>query len=219
MRKTFISLVAGSLLLTACAKSGDVSIKASVHDTDAPHQAEVVKAVDRVLGRFAQSLEVKIQNKSMDVTPDGAVFHLTLSDEKMTQPFADRVLGKFSFRIMRKAETSEKPDVTVERGGYMETGLTEKEVAWVTGGSDPVTQAGTILIQFTPAGAEKFRALLTQHKGEIAIFVRSVLVSTFSNPGEAKDSITISGVPSPTLAEIFADDVNVGVHATLTEAK
>ena len=47
--------------------------------------------------------------------------------------------------------------------------------------------------------------------------MRDQLVSTLLvDTDEVKDKIVIQSIPNPELAEIFSDDVNVGIHVTFT---
>jgi len=61
---------------------------------------------------------------------------------------------------------------------------------------------------------------LVKTKGtQVALIVRNQLVSTFQSQGIGRENIFIDGVPTPELASIFSDDVNVGVHVTFVPKK
>jgi len=64
-------------------------------------------------------------------------------------------------------------------------------------------------------------ALFSEHSGEdIGLFIRNQLAANFAiNQDSFGGAITIPNVPSAELAQIFADDMNVGINMTFTQSQ
>jgi hypothetical protein len=222
-----LSLTLASLLvLTSCAAStggaSTVGYSLSFVNTDAAHQQKLIEASQRVIERrvTTEGAEVK-DSKAERVSPTEVRIFTTVSDPTVIPKLSTQLSAPFTFRLMRQANEGEKPDATVEQeGNFKETGITEKELEWITASANPNTEGGMAEIALTPAGQENLKKVLTSAKGKkIGLFVRGRLMSIFPSAGDIQGNIVISGIPSKTVAEIFADDVNVGAHVKFTQVK
>ena len=95
--------------------------------------------------------------------------------------------------------------------------MTEEHLEWVEA-AEELDNKGRITLSFSPEGRELMRTVFRQNVGRnIGLFVREKLVAKLQvDTAELKDDIIITGIPSPELARVFADDVNVGLHVIFT---
>jgi hypothetical protein len=217
------SLLSCLLVLAACNSARE---HLSFHATfdkgvENSRKPELAQAIARVIQRRVESMEGKVTDLTNNLTAAGTDIAFTVSPGNLASPLTQQLTEPFTFRLMRKAKAGEKPDITIsEKGGYMEMGVTEKDVLWLTSGQDDKTKKGWVEILFNTDGKKKVKEALSKTKGmEVALIVRSQLVSTFQSQGIGRENIFIDGVPTPELAGIFSDDVNVGVHATFALKK
>ncbi len=71
-------------------------------------------------------------------------------------------------------------------------------------------------IELSPQGAAILKSLGQTNEGDvIALLVRGALISKTVAKKDLEELI-IRNIPTPAMGEIFADDVNVGVHVTFT---
>lgn len=223
---TMTNLIRTSLLLVALTLSACTSEQVSFSAKFGPNiesnrKTELSQTITRVIQRRMESMEGEAQEIKTTLTDNGADVSFTASPGKLAAPITDQLVAPFTFRLMRAAKANEKADITFEEtGGYVELGVTEADVLWLTGGTDENTKKGWVEILFTVEGRKKVKdALVTSKGSQVALIVRNQLVSTFQSQGVGRENIFIDGVPTPELAGIFADDVNVGVHVTFTPKK
>jgi hypothetical protein len=210
-----LSLAACSTMTGNVSKSTTIEYLLTFSEAGAAKRSELTEAAQRVVTNRMEALGGKAV--AQKAKPDGDNVRLTvgLSDPALAEPLTEGLAAPFSFRIMRAAKEGETPDITLEKfGGYKEAGLTEKHVQWLFASSiDGPTPRGVVTIELTPEGKEQLKKIFAENKGmTVGIFVRDKLVSQLTDPGTEQESIVISGIPSPEIATIFADDVNVGVH-------
>jgi len=230
MRKTFaVSLLSLSLLTLAACKgnkenlSENLSYVLTFKTPDAAKRIELMNAATRVVQARVESMGGKVANQKVKPTNDTALLTLNISDLALVPPLTDGLTSPLSFRIMRKAEEKETADITVEQfGGFKETGLTEKELAWLSAAADTKSNppTGIVVVELTPEGKTIFQEIAKKYKGKaLGIFVRGRLVSMMNDVKDAQESIVISGIPTPQIATLFADDINVGLHVVFAPQK
>lgn len=209
-----ISVLSLAILLSACSTK-NLAFRASFSKTIAPDMhAQMSKAITNVIQRRVESMQSTFKNLETTQTTEGIDIAFTVTG-KAAGEITNQLVTPFSLRIMRSAKTGEKPDILIEDvGGFMDLGVNQKDVFWVTSGADDLGK-GWVQIVFTPEGGKKVKKAMASTKGlQIGLMVRDQLVSTFQSQGVGRENIYISGVPSAELAGVFADDVNVGVHVT-----
>ncbi|MBI1812547.1 hypothetical protein HY285_00795 [Candidatus Peregrinibacteria bacterium] len=219
--KKFFSILFVALMLAACSKNVSmVRYHITIVPANDPHGPLLIEAAQRVINRRVGAMNAKVLQAQTKVSAEQTTFAETLSDPTLNAKLTQQLQGPFSFRLMRKIDKGETPDLTTPAGdGFVETGVTEKDVEWIAAGSDPGTSTGNVDIAFTSGGQQKLKTLFLQTKGKLlGLFLRGHLVSMVTSTGDAKTSIAITGIPSAILAGIFADDVNVGVHVQFIPA-
>ncbi|MBI3618466.1 hypothetical protein HY213_00340 [Candidatus Peregrinibacteria bacterium] len=220
--KKFFSILFVALMLAACSKNASmVRYRITIVPVNDPHGPLLIEAAQRVITRRVGAMNAKVLQAKTKVNAGQTTLEETLSDPTLESKLTQQLQGPFSFRLLRKIEKGETADLTTPAGeGFKETGVGERDVEWIAAGTDPATTTGIVEITFTDEGQQKLKTLFTQTKGKmLGLFLRRHLVSTVKSTGDVKTSITISGVPSPVLASIFADDVNVGVHVQFIPTK
>jgi len=159
------------------------------------------------------------EDANVDIKTEGGVTHVIVSAHPaVKEPLTAQLTEPFTMRIMAQVADG-KGDITIEKqGSFKETGITEKHLLWVTGGKDTDPAKGRVLLEFSEEGRMLMGDVFRKNKGKyIGLFVRKHLVSKLLvESEEVKDTILITDIPSFTLAEIFADDLNVGLHAVFT---
>lgn len=201
-------------LLSACS-STHISYRLEIDEQDAGRKTELIDTAKRVVTRRLESLGE--QNANVQVTVDGEVIRLSadVSNQAVKDTILDQLALPFSMQIM--SQVTENGDITVEgHGSFKATGITEKHLNWVQAGKDEDPTKGRVALEFTPEGKTLMADVFRQNKDKyIGLFVRGHLVSKLLVASdEVKDSIIITDIPSAVLAEVFADDLNLGLHVT-----
>lgn len=220
MKRIFLSTII-VLGLTGCTQSPDLTFHATFAPrVESARVADLAAAAERMIERRVQAMNGTVKDHKVTLSGSGATgadIHVVLSTASLAAPLKAQLAEQFSFKLMRQALPGEKPDLTLEEaGGFMETGISQDDILWMTAAKDAKGQ-GLVQILFTKDGQVKVKAILGASKGKkLAIVVRNHLVSSFAGNGIAKENIIIEGIPQPEIAGIFADDVNVGslVHFT-----
>lgn len=215
-----VGLSAALLLLLAGCGSKSLSYKITINTTDATKRTELVKAVRRVVERRLKAIGeepvIDVRNENSQI-----MLSIKVEDKAVGETLADQLKEPFSMRMMAQVPDG-KGDITVEgQGSFKETGLTEKHLLWVASGPDTNPEKGRVLLEFSEEGRKLMGQIFKQNSGKyIGLFVRNHLVSKLLvESTEVKDTILITDIPSPILAEIFADDLNVGLYVTFTPEK
>jgi hypothetical protein len=208
------------LLLAACAAAGtSMTFNLTMDTTDIERREELGDAALRVIERRLDGMEAKILDSDVEVDADSASVTVEVDFPEALPELASQLAGPFSFEIMAQTPEGATPDVTVEgHGGFSKTGITGDDLEWVEGKVQEGTDFGEVTLIFTEEGRTKMADLFAKNNGKfIGLFVRGVLVSKMQVETDVlKDDIVIREIPTAELAEIFADDVNVGIHVTFT---
>lgn len=213
-RHLFIG-TACALSLTACGSKGVTAVYDFTVDVTEPERVtNLVESVERVLARRLAAAEVPDVTVSTVPSDHGGTVTLELPDAEAAE-IADAITkATFTFDIR-----IEKPSPTGEpnnEANWIKTPLTKSGLTWVQATGNRATGAISIDLQFNEEGAQHLKQIFADNKGKnIGIFVRDLLVSKLKiESTEVSDHVVIEGVPSAKVAEVFADDVNVGLHVT-----
>jgi len=206
------------LALAGCAPKQAMTYNAVIDAEDSAKVMTLIQASERVLIRRLAAAQV--QKSIVTVVPTGgknALVTLKLPNEEAREA-AERILSDpFTFEI--KIDGGVKTDTG--ETDWQATGIDGTMLTWIQPIRDSKTGTLAVELQFTPEGRTALAASFKNNRGkDIGIFVRDLLVSKLRVESDAPaESILISGIPSEKVAEIFADDVNVGLHVVFTPAK
>lgn len=219
-RRIILPLALSLLVLSACNRGPALRYKLTFDTDNLGRRTLLTTATARVMERRLMGLKQNV--KSGDVSVNGDRVTMLPAGKPVADELRRQLSVPFEMRVMREADAA-TADITGPLGeGFKETGLTEKEIAWVTVRKSSMPLKALAQIEFTDAGKTLLKKVFAQNKGKtLAFFLRARLMSKkLVTAEDAKlDSVSIDGIPSMELAEIFADDVNVGVHVTFTEMK
>ena len=220
MKKSRISVIglsAVTLLLLAGCEAQTFTYNVTLNTQDADKRSELIKAVRRVVERRLQAIgeepSIDVRNEQGQIIVD-----VDVEDPIVGETLTDQLQEPFTMRIMTQVADG-KGDVTIEgQGSFKESGITEKHLLWVTAGPDTNPEKGRVLLEFSEDGRKLMGQMFRQNSGKyIGLFVRNRLVSKLLvESSEVKETILITDIPSPILAEIFADDLNVGLYVIFT---
>lgn len=225
MTKRFASLTALTLLLAACGPS-TVKFSVAFNTKDPLRTAELTAAISRIVeGRLLAKKKTLVKQ---ELLPEGETMTLTVtaSDSEGAKHLTAGLTAPFTMEIMKQVESGQGDIISEKFGEFKETGITTKHFDWVTPGPTAVSDApgaaamapGSVVISFTPEGEKLLKTMFAANRGSvIGIFVRGQLMSKkLIDASDKQTSIAIDGIPNPTLATAFSDDVNVGLHAVFT---
>ncbi|OGJ56414.1 hypothetical protein A3D88_03465 [Candidatus Peribacteria bacterium RIFCSPHIGHO2_02_FULL_52_16] len=216
--KILPSAIAFSVIATLALSACGTNVVSYRLDTDAKDArlTEVLNASKRVIERRLQAMG---EESSVDIENTKGEIHIRVAVEAaVADALTQELTAPFSMRIMTEAPAG-KGDINVEgQGSFQESGITEEHLVWVTAGTDANPEKGRVLLEFSEDGRRLMGDIFRKNKGKyIGLFVRNHLVSKLLvEAEEVKESILITDIPSILLAQIFADDLNVGLHATFT---
>jgi preprotein translocase subunit SecD len=213
------TLLLSAILLLAGCTSNAINYQLTFNLTDPAIQSDLTSRSLRVIDRRLERIGERVMKNSITKNEEGVLLTLELSDAVAIDTLSEELTAPFTLRIMRQAVGTEAPDAVVTgHGGFMETGLTEAHLNWADAREDPATQKGEVRLTFTPEGRALLADVFKKNKGKyIGLFVRDKLVSKLLvETDELKETIIIRDIPSPDVASIFADDLNVGLHVTFT---
>ena len=210
-----------ALLCLALAGCGSPTVNFSLtFDTaDTQKQSELLQAATRVIGRRLSRFE-GVTPEKVTAKPQGSGSTLLTFDVQNTEArttLVEEIQKPFSLRIMLLSPV-EKGDIFVEEQGWFnETGITEKDIGWVEASANERGK-GVVRLVFTEQGHARLAAVMSKNPtGVVGLFVRGRLMSKLQVKGEElSKEILIQDIPNPLLADIFADDVNVGTHVTFS---
>lgn len=212
-------LFAASLLLTACNTTGSVTYELTKNVTDPADASELVRQSLRVIERRLDAMGEEITDKSTVSAGEKTTVTIQSEHQEALDSLTNQLQEPFDLEFMAQTREGETPDLQVEgHGGFKKQGITGADILWVESRQQSGSDKGEVRILFTPEGKEKMAKLFVENKGRfIGLMVRGVLVSKLQvETDEMKDDIVIRDIPSYDLAQIFADDVNVGLHVTFT---
>lgn len=223
MRK-FLSAALCALILASCSDSGDASVRYVLTSdlTDQERLSQVPATVKRLLENRVLALDGVTKSVTVEQDAKGftAVVTLSGSDMSILDTLTERITEPLTIRFMTEAPLEEADIVIAETEGYKETKLTEDHIDWMTWSAHPVLNTGEVTIVLTEEGKALRKEIFGQNVGKnIGIFVKQRPVYKLTvdeNDDEQPDSVVLRNIPSPEMAQIFADDMNIGLHVTFT---
>lgn len=206
------------LLLAACSAT-TLRYQLTITLTDEAKQAELLQASRRVIERRLENYSEVAESISVKNTGDKPEIEVVVGSSDAAQFLTEDLTAPFKLRIMQGATPGDTDTLVVEgHGPFAETGVEEEHVTWFQAAADTNPEKGRVTISFSPEGRDLMSKVFKENKGKyIGLFVRDRLVSKLLvDTDEVKDDILITEIPSLEIAEIFADDVNTGLHVTFT---
>lgn len=206
--------------LTAC--GGASTLKFMVHTdiVDPAKAIEVFQASERMMTRRLPAADVKDTQVKVVPSGSGAAVMTIAVPNAAGAATIKRILGEpFTFDI--RIEGPKLPGAAEGETNWLPTGVDGSSLLWITPITNPNTQEIGVELQFTEEGRTLLSAAFQGNADKsVGIFVRDLLVSKMTISADSvTDYIIITGIPSERVAQIFADDVNVGLHAQFTQIK
>ncbi len=189
-------------------------------DTQEPETVEMLtQATLRVMERRLDRLGSTLEEPTITKDEDGATIAFTVSSADAGSNLTSEMSAPFDLEIMAATEDVDNADITVEGyGAFLKTGVEGEDILLVEASVDPATNGGIVQINFTNKGLKEMQTLFKAQVGkDLGLFVRGRLVSALTvQSADLPNPLVIDGIPDAELASIFADDVNVGIHVTVT---
>jgi hypothetical protein len=214
-----------ALILSGCGSSTSISMDVQFTTSGNDDRAELVLATKHIAERRLERLETEISDFDVTYGEDSsAVIVISGSNSDAMQDLLAQMTDPFAVEIRLQAEVHEEGDIEVEGlGSFRDIDIHKEDMRWVLSRAmeaNPLNH-GEIMIQFSETGTEKMDALFKEHSGEnIGLFIRNQLAANFAISQDSfGGAITIPNVPSAELAQIFADDMNVGINMTFTQSQ
>jgi hypothetical protein len=219
MNRLRLALI-GSMVLALAACSGpraQLTYNLAFDVSGAEDQRQLALAALRVIDRRLESMGEEAIDKEI-LTEGGFAIRLTVS-EAIADVLTEQLQRPLQFRIMESAPEAEADVVVASHGGFKETGIGDAALFAVTPLVDDEGKGG-ITLQFTEEGRALLAKVFQANKGKyLGMFIRGQLASKMLVETDTLlDQIVIRDMPTAELAEVFADDLNVGRHVTFTPA-
>ncbi len=205
-------------ILAACGGPTTVTYRLTFDTQDPTSVEELTKAAIRVAERRLERLDATLSEKNIVKDAEGVTLTLGVSDGESANILTEEMTSDFTFDIM-ETTTASGADVTVEGlGGFLRTDVNGDDIVSIVAAPSPGGQGALVRIKFTEEGLEQMRALFGTNVGkDLGLFVNDRLVSTMRVlDANFPTPLIIDGIPDIELAQIFADDVNVGLNVTVT---
>lgn len=217
MKRTLLPLTFLLFVVVLSGCGNKVALQYSAEWEDAARAGILIDSIERVLVRRFAALE--IENPSVAVVPQSqtmATVTVEIPNEEDQDAVRHVFESPFTFDLRVEAGTVAVEDI--ETVDWQPTGIDGSMVEWVQAVGNTQTGEVSLELQFSEDGKRILENLAATQQGKrVGIFVRDVLVSALTiQSGSFADTVVIGGIPSATVAEIFADDVNVGLHVTFS---
>lgn len=212
MRQSILTAGFLILALAACSREKTLTYSVETDTVDVTKNAALHAALERVIvRRFAASGIEGAVSRVVPSSEGPALLTLTVPDTASEEE-AERILSEsFSFDILL-----EKPGAVAEDTEWLVTGVDGSSLLWAQALISPAGDVG-VELQFDDAGLVLLEKTFKGNTGKnVGIFVRDLLVSKMNiSSEEVGKHIVIGGIPSAKIAEVFSDDLNVGLHTRL----
>jgi hypothetical protein len=221
MRFTPLALSAlTALTLAACSSGEPVAVRYDINYRDLPiNKVDVIlDSVQHVIqGRLA-SLNTTPADLKVVASGSGAIATLSIPADAADE-LTRQLTSPYTLRFLRQSGSGETVTQSVAKyGNFSDSGLTEEHVLWVEAGTDK-DGLGTVSIALNDAGHTLLKTLSASDAGrQYGLFAKGRLISLFTMQASFGGDISLEKIPSPDLAAIFADDVNVGLHVNFVRA-
>lgn len=208
-----LTLLGLTILLAACSSTTATYSVVTNTELDARYRSALPVATSKMIERRLQAMGTEAKSINYGKKGDTETVTVKLNTAEEKEALTERLVDSFTFEIMLESTEEEADVVVADTQFFRKTELSMSDVYWVIAG-DNGPRGGKAAILFTQNGAEKMRALLTENGGKhIGLFIRGILTAKLLvEPGGFEDHIVISQIPTAELADVFADDVNVGLH-------
>lgn len=214
-----------ALVISGCGNSASISMDVEFTTTSNDDRAELVLATKNVVERRLGRLESELLDFDVTYGEDAtAVIGIAGTNPDAIDQLLAEMINPFVVEIRIQADQHEEGDIETEGlGNFRSLGITKEDMTWVKGRAmegSPLNH-GEIMLQFTEEGTAKMNTLFSEHVGEnIGLFIRNQLAANFAISQDSfGGAITIPNVPSAEIAQIFADDMNVGINMTFTQSQ
>jgi preprotein translocase subunit SecD len=210
-----------ALSLTACGSKGVVVKYDFTVDLNEPEKVwNLTESAERVLARRLAAAEVADVSVSTVPNSSGGTITVKLPNAEAAKVADNITKAPFSFDL-RVEKTPPGTTGDSNEDNWIKTAIDASSLHWVQAIGNRATGVISIDLQFNPEGKKILTEVFAANKGKsIGIFVRDLLVSKLKiEKTEISEHVIIEGVPSAKVAEIFADDVNVGLHVTFSPAR
>ena len=184
--------------------------------SNADHEAELLAAATRTVERRLEYFGMK--HGEIEVTPDN-IMRVGVNSASGAVVLTERLTEPFSIRFMREvgveeARTTPGGLVVAEEQGFVDTGLTEEHLDWIS--EETVEIKSRVTLGLTSEGRRLKERIFQEQMGKnIGIFVRNQPVFKIT---VQQDDLTTADVvimiPDPVLSPVFVDDLNVSKHVT-----
>jgi hypothetical protein len=220
MKKIFPLLFVALMVCTACApKPATFTYSLRFDLPETSKQMALVQATESVVKRKLKAIDITNASVLTSFTGSGAG-KLSIQANSDQKKMIDGLLSeKFTFEIKGEKKVPVSGQVPNPEN-WEQTGMTSDMLLWASASSSSNGTA-TIDLEFNSAGQKILLETFKKYEGRsIGIFVRDFLVSKLKVEGTAHpDRVVITGVPSAQVAKIFVDDVNVGIHTSITPTR
>lgn len=213
--KKIHALILGMLMtLAACSGSQKLTADMTIKAKDAATTMSLIKSAENVMIRRLAAADVKNAHVSTIPTGSSAGTLTVTSSDSAGLARAKSILEEpFSFDIRIEKPKTGTGSSDPKTSDWIPTALTGSSLVWVQPIGNKATGEISIALQFTKEGEKILSKVFQENIGkDVGIFVRDLLVSKLKVASAAvSDKVVIGGIPSAKVAEIFADDVNVGL--------
>ncbi len=209
-----IGILLGCALISACGGVTQLKYDLTIDDGTPSQVLNLVNASERVVKRRLSALGVQNPNViSVPKGDSGGAMTIDVPDAMLTTRIRDILAEQFAFDMRLELKETTFADQNAEEN-WEKLGVNNEHLigAQVVSAEDSGEVAVELL--FTEEGRKLLGDAFSKYKGRtVGIFVRGLLVSKLKVEDSAlSEHIVISGIPSAAVAQIFADDVNVGLH-------
>jgi len=184
---------------------------------------------DEIIGASVRMVERRVEAisdaqgwtgamKDIDVrkTENGARITVQATKTELLPFLTEDLTEPFSFEFMEEVPVEDSDVVVADSIGYRNLALNGQDVRWLVARDGGET--ALVTVQFTEEGRARKKQVFSENVGEeLGLFVRKHPVYRFlvEQNDVSEDTFTIK-VPQKELAEVFADDVNAGLHASFS---
>lgn len=215
--RMFVIYGLSAAILAGCGGPATTTYRLTFDTQDPGDVAMLTTATIRVMQRRLDRLGAELFGQHTEQDADGASVEITASDAGALEELTTEMTAPFDLDVM--VATTGSGDVTVEGyGAFSKTGVTGDDIRMVLAKANDDGVGASVNIRFTDDGLAEMRELFANNVGkDLGLFVRGRLVSTLTvKSADLPNPLVIDGIPDAELATIFADDVNVGIHVTVT---
>jgi len=208
-----------ALFLSACGgslTSEKATYALTINMTGATVVDNLTNAAMRVVERRIDAMGVVNQKNEFGEGNKSII--VSMPDKEGIDELTRQLTRPFVLEVVKQTESGSTPDFTVEKlGGFSKTNIGTADFVGVEVGTDANKKARARMI-LTTEGRQKLKTLLAEQDGKmIGIFLHDRLISAFeaSSSNQVED-LQIQNIPNLLMAEVFMDDVNVGLHVVFT---